>query len=348
MSSSGSTALIRLASNPECEILGAMAMQGGSESRFYESVTGTLYDREFGERQSSRRRGSQFENAAFAGDARLLREALAGIVGLSPDKIMVRNFLDDFPGTKDDARIARLSRTRTILKASLEGGAPHLLIQPQLLIPTKPGQRPYFFLAPDFMVWSAEHQCYVVGDLKSFVVRENEVEPSDLSRVRLQLGAQSLALRHEYDRLDGSPRSPEIGLLVFSKPNGLRPHAPRVERIGGAIEAIRIGIRAYLEHRARVLELGGANAPHSVTDDLNPHFRDSCLSGCVMAQWCRQQVTETAADLGDTAKNILGETAISRMLDLMDGTAPPKSSEERAFAEELQRIRDNIEAMRAA
>ena len=143
MSVKGSTALVRLAGNPGCEILGAMVMQEGSEKHFYERVVGEPYEREFCERQSSKRRGAQFESNAYAGDARLLREAFSPLVGLDPDEFRVRNLTDDYPGTKDDARIARLSITRSILAASIHGGiAPHIIVQPQLLIPTSPGPRP--------------------------------------------------------------------------------------------------------------------------------------------------------------------------------------------------------------
>jgi hypothetical protein len=130
MSLKGSTALIRLAQNPECEILGAMVMQEGSEKRFYERVLGQPYDREFGERQSSKRRGTQFEQNAYAGDARLLREVLAPFVGLPPEDMRVHNLLDHYPGTKDDARIARLRMTRQLLAGSVAGGiGPRILIQ---------------------------------------------------------------------------------------------------------------------------------------------------------------------------------------------------------------------------
>ena len=44
MSVKGSTALVRLAGNPTCEILGAMVMQEGSEKRFYARVVGEDLD----------------------------------------------------------------------------------------------------------------------------------------------------------------------------------------------------------------------------------------------------------------------------------------------------------------
>lgn len=343
MSVKGSTALVRLAGNPDCEILGAMVMQEGSEKRFYEQVVGEPYDREFGERQSSKRRGAQFESNAYAGDARLLREALSHLVGLDPDDIRVRNLTDDYPGTKDDARIARLNITRSILTQSTHGGiVPHIIVQPQLLIPTSPGPRPYFFIAPDLLVWSARLGCFLPGDLKSFIVRENEVAKGDLARVRLQLGAQVLALRHEYHRIDPAMMVAPRGLLIFSQPNGLRPHAPRIEDLGGAVEAIRIGIAAFLRHRERINRLRAGAAPYTVATDLNPHFQEPCLASCVMAQWCRQHVAERTADLGDAAREVLGDVELARLAGLVNGAITPADERERVIAEQLRVLDDDI------
>ncbi len=343
MSVKGSTALVRLAGNPGCEILGAMVMQEGSEKRFYEQVVGAPYDREFGERQSSKRRGAQFESNAYAGDGRLLREALSPMIGIDPDDVRVRNLTDDYPGTKDDARIARLNITRSILAESMHGGiVPHIVVQPQLLIPTSPGPRPYFFIAPDLLVWSARHGCYLPGDLKSFIVRENEVARGDLARVRLQLGAQVLALRHEYHRLDPAMTVAPQGLLIFSQPNGLRPHAPRIEDLGGAVEAIRIGIAAFLRHRERINELRAGAAPYTVATDLVPHFQEACLASCVMAQWCRERVVDRTADLGDGARGVLGDVDLDRLTGLMTGAIAPADDRERVIAEQLRALDLNI------
>ncbi len=349
MSVKGTTALVRLASNPGCEILGAMILEPGSEKRFYERVVGEPYDREFGERQSSKRRGAQFEQNAYAGDARLLREAFASHLGLAPDDVVVRNLLDDFPGTKDDARIARLSITRTLLKDAREGKpAPHIIIQPQLLLPTKPGPKPYFFVAPDLLILSPQNGVYLPGDLKSFVVRENELSKGDLARVRLQLGAQLLALMHEYDRFDKTAIIPASGMLVFSKPNGLAPHAPRVEDVAGGVEAIRIGITAFLRHRQRVNDLRAGAEPYTVVADLQPHFQDSCLNTCVMAQWCRQRVAEVAGDLGDVAGRVLGDMELARAFGLMTGDIEPADDHERLIARHLVDLAEQHSIERAA
>lgn len=349
MTVKGSTALVRLAGNPSCEILGAMVMQEGSEKRFYERVVGEPYDREFGERPSSKRRGSQFERNAYAGDARLLREAFAPFLRIGPDEVVVRNLVDDYPGTKDDARIARLRIMRGILADAVGGRpVPHIIIQPQLLIPTSPGPRPYFFIAPDLLVRSPDDGIYRPGDLKSFIVRENEVSKGDLARVRLQLGAQALALTHEYNRIDPRIRVGSEGMLVFSKPNGLSPHSPRTEDLGGAIEAIRIGIAAFLRHRQRIDELRAGAEPFTVAADLVPNFQDTCLATCVMAQWCRQRVAGKAADMGETAREVLGDVSITHVIGLIAGTIEPTNDHERIVAVQLRELASRHDTERAA
>lgn len=349
MSVKGSTALIRLAGNPNCEILGAMVLESGSEKQFFKNVVGEDYDREFGERQSSKRRGAQFEQNAYAGDARLLRTAFADYLRKSADDVVVRNLYDDHPGTKDDSRIARLQITRKILADANAGrSVPDIIVQPQLLLPTNPGQRPYFFIAPDLLVWSPDHGVYCPGDMKSFVVRENEVAPGNLARVRLQLGAQVLALRHEYHRLDQAIAVPAQGMLLFSKPNGLIPHAPRVEDVAGGVEAVRIGISAFLHHRQRIQELGAGAEPHTVVPDLRPNFQDSCLNTCVMAQWCRQRIAGKAADMGEAAGDALGNMEVQRAIDLMSGVVEPENDHERLVAQRLRELAIQHSSERAA
>lgn len=348
MSTTGAAALSRLAQNPECQILGAMVMRGHSEKSFFEAVTGQAYDREFGERQSSRRRGAQFEKAAYDGDALLLREALSDFIGLDAQDIRVENLLDYFPGEKGDARIARLRATRNILKSGPAQNGPHLVIQPQLLVPTKRGQRPYFFIAPDILVYDPSIDAYLAGDLKSFVVRENEVAASDLQRVRLQLAAQNLGLTHEYSAVKRPIDLPAKGILIFSKPNGLRPHKPRIEDLGGALEAVRLGIKAYIEHRGRIETLGGKAEPHTVVDDLDPHFQESCLTTCVMAQYCRAKHSDQAIDLGDAAAETLGGMSLTRLTELMKGEAQPLNENERAVLHQLAQLSGSKDGWKAA
>src|SRR5215211_1071807 len=117
----------------------------------------------------------------------------------------IRDLELEVPGMSQDVRVARLARTRAIIADAIAGRRhPHLVIQPQLLIPTRPGPKPYFFVSPDYMVWEPLRRAFIPGDAKSFVVRHNEVDPGDLERTRLQQAAQVLGLRHEFGRHDAA------------------------------------------------------------------------------------------------------------------------------------------------
>jgi hypothetical protein len=160
----------------------------------------------------------------------------------------------------------------------------------------------------------------------------------DLLKTARELGAQVLALQHEYHAIDTSISIEATGMLMFSKPNGLRPHAPRVEDLGGAVEAIRIGIASFLRHRARIDGLRAGAEPFTVVGDLVPNFRESCLSTCVMAQWCRERVAGRVADMGDGAREALGDVSIAHVVDLMNGTVLPATEHERIIAQQLRDI----------
>ena len=155
----------------------------------------------------------------------------------------------------------------------------------------------------------------------------------------------AVALR---DRIDPTVVVPAKGTLVFSRPNGLRPHEPRIEDIGGAIEAIRIGIAAFLRHRARIDALRAGAEPFTVATDLEPNFQDGCLASCVMAQWCRERVAGQAGDMGEVAGEVLGNISIGRALALLTGVADPTTERERVLAERLRELAIQHDADAAA
>jgi hypothetical protein len=136
--------------------------------------------------------------------------------------------------------------------------------------------------------------------------------------------------------------------LIFSMPNGLRPHAPRLEDLAGAIEAVKAGIGAFVDARTKVITLAAGAEPYSVVSDLLPHFEESCLAHCVLANWCRERVAGTVADLGDAAKAVLGDVDLHRLADLMAGMAAPATDEERTIAQRLQDIAALHGVVRAA
>lgn len=343
MALSGTSALARIAMNPECEVQVAMARARGSEPEFYRRVMGEPYDQEFGERISARRRGSKFEQNLHQNDAALLRGALAEFIGVDAQCIFVRNMENEVPGTRETARVARYRRTLDIIESSINGRRhPELIVHPELLLPVAGTNTGYLWVEPDFMAWDPRRGIYVPGDEKSFVVQENDVDPGDLERTRLQIGAQILALRHLYSKHGVADQVGSLGLLIFATPYGLRPHTPRVEHLQGAVHAVNVAIEAFARHGAKIDRLRAIDGAsmHLLVDDLEPHFQERCVSTCVLAHRCRQRHRGRAADLGDLAVDLLGSDAdIGRLAALIAGAIPRDDAEAR-LAGELRRIAD--------
>lgn len=341
MALSGTSALARVAMNPDCEVQVAMARAREPEPEFYRRVTGEPYDREFGERISARRRGSKFEQNLHQNDAALLREALSNFIGVSADRIYVRNLADEIPGTRDTVRIARYRRTIDIIADTIKGRRhPELIVHPELLLPVGGTNTGYLWVEPDFMAWDGRRAVYVPGDEKSFVVQENDVDPGDLERTRLQIGAQILALRHLYSKHAGADRVADRGLLIFATPYGLRPHTPRVEHLDGAVHAVQRAIEAFARHGGKIDRLRAADdAPmHLLLSELEPKFQEKCMSTCVLAHHCRGRHIGRAADLGDLAVELLGPDADVRRLAGLIAGAPARDDGEVEMARELRRI----------
>ena len=329
--------------NPQCEIQVAMARTRAPEPDFYRRVTGEEYDREFGERVSARRRGAKFEQNLHQNGAALLRGALAEFVGVPAERIYVRNLDDEIPGAREGVRVARYRRTLNIVSDSIDGRRhPEVIVHPELLLPVAGTNNGYIWVEPDFMAWDGGKGIYVPGDEKSFIVQDNEVDPGDLERTRLQIAAQIIALRHLYSKHAQGDRVAALGLLVFATPYGLSPHAPRLEHLDGAVHAIRAAIQAFARHGAKIDRLRAVDsAPmHLLVNDLEPHFQERCVSDCVLAHVCRRRHVGSAADLGDHAADLLGSDAdTSRLADLIAG-APPRDDAEATLASELRGIAD--------
>lgn len=334
----GSSALTRLALNPQCGWQAVMVRSGLSEPKFFEELTGAPYPKEYGERNSARRRGAKFERNAYANDAALLKQALSAHIGLPPEEIWVRNLEDEEPGGRQSNRIRRWRRTRGILEDHVQGRpAAHILIQPQLHLSTEGlGDKKGIFVAPDVLYLSHSSGRYIPADLKSFVVRGNQVAPSDLERSRLQVAVQSLAL-HECLAAVGDKRAPIYdGGFIFATPYGLRPHAPQIESLDGSVDRIRKAISALHAHAQtieRAVAKDGAPREILVLDEVPNNYQERCIASCVLADVCRERHQRKAGSLGDAAADLLGKDFdLARAIQLKHGATPANDEEHRIAA----------------
>jgi len=350
MKLAGASAITRIALNPECGRQIVMLRSGLSEPDFFKRLTGETYPSEYGERLSARRRGAKFESNAYANNAAQLRRALQGLIGLAEDEIWVRNMEDEEPGGRETSRIRRWRSTLAILGDHIAGRpSAQILIQPQLHVQAgglvdKPG----FWIAPDILFFDRDAGMYRPADLKSFVVRGNQVEPADLERSRLQVGIQSIAL-HESLRALGDQRAlTHVGGFIFATPYGLSPHPPQMEVLDGSVDRVLRALSALKRHGQLLDELKLANGgarEDLLLDDVPINFQERCIGTCVLAGVCRKQHDGKPHVLGDAAVQLLGaDTSLDRAFALMTG-AEPNNDSERSLAAALTALEEPFQEL---
>ncbi len=127
-----------------------------------------------------------------------------------PENVIVRDLDKEEPVVSGDVHGGNLRRhrkTQAIVKDAYFGkkrDVPDLVIHPTFELPFlkgpngKPITRGSRYLNPDFMVLDRELGIYLIGDEKSFIVRDDTVvESSKLDQVRRQIASGTLAMRHE-------------------------------------------------------------------------------------------------------------------------------------------------------
>jgi hypothetical protein len=334
---SGTRGLVRVSKNPDCELQAAMAVRKVRELEFYRAVTGADYPKEYGERVAARRRGSKFEARLHENNAAELRRALAPLFGYDPDAMVVRNFADEVPGPVDTMRAVRLSRTRRVLRDLVAGlEVPHVLIQPQLSLPTgSPGS--FEYVSPDFAVLDLRRRFYVPGEEKSFIVRDNVADPADLDLTRRQAAAQILALRFEAGQLGARDRVSNSAVFVMATPFGLRAADPAVEALDGAVLEVERALEVLDRTRRRVdaLEQAGGGSLPNLADDLGINVTEGCHQSCVMAEYCFARAGQSPALLGDTAARLFAGADLDRVRALVVGSVEPADADEQSLLDAL-------------
>lgn len=338
VSLSGQRGVIRVATNPGCEKLAAMAVEGVRETDFYRQITGNPYPKEYGEREAARRRGRKFEDNLNRGDGELLKQAFAEFCGVPAGRMAVFD-LETAVAGGTAARLNKRARTRGLLRDASQGQARyHVLVQPHFALNVPGFPRPFIFAA-DLAVLHSSGRYYVPGEIKSFIDRDNELEPGDLRLTRLQCGAELIALRHEMNGL-GVDYPNTQAFHVFATPYGLSPSRPRLEDHANALSAIERAITVYADAKARVEGLRSfpGEPLGNFFEQLRPNFVEGCHASCVMAEECAHACQGTARQLGDDAHRLLGDAVtLPRLVDLIGG-ATPANAVEAAIATEGARI----------
>ena len=170
--------------------------------------------------------------------------------------------------------------------------------------------------SPDFLVFDPAIHMYRVGELKSFIKRDNSsLDPKDLDNARRQVAIGILALKDEAQRVGLSVPQDILSLLVFATPYGLKPSDPHAEAMLGEIEQIKRGMDAM---RAAVFRLVDLKTDTETTlanlvDDFPINYRESCIGTCLMAARCREKSVHSPIQLGDAAARVFGKLDLEMM-----------------------------------
>ncbi|MCT2121746.1 hypothetical protein [Dietzia cinnamea] len=294
----------------------------------------------FGQSPFAIARGNRFEVGLFWDQAQKLRAALErkGCLPESSD-----GFLDLRLQMNGGARIRSVDQALEETEAWLRrvaadpAAAESIVAAPMIKIP-KGVILPEALLIIDAVTVTTASDgraSVTVGEVKVFPDRGGHTDPQQLASARAQAGVYEHALRLAVDAL-GLGDEIDIathGFLVFTWPGSNSPsvranedltfQAIRAERGFERLEEVALGIVRDDDFSAdnpaliqRVLD-----AP---TD-----YSEACLAFCDLAPRChaRALAADNAIVLGGEVARFLGDTTMSRALELMAGAAPSDDRE---------------------
>lgn len=319
------------AKNPTCE---ANTLSAVHNVRLDAAARAVGLAATFGQSPFAIARGNTFEAGLFYDDAARLRTALerkgclpAGSTGLLDLRLRMNGGRK--VGSVDQA--LRLTRDWLHRLARTPAGAESVVAAPMIKIP-KGVMLPEALLIVDVVtvVVLDERARITVGEIKVFPDRGGHTDPRQLATARAQAGVYRHALDLAVQAL-GLVDSIDVaadGFLVFTWPGSNAPSVRSGEDL--TYQAIRAQ-RGFdrLEEVAQALvreDDFAADDPALVQRVLEAptDYAEVCLAFCDLAPRCHQRslAADDAIILGDEAQRLLGETTISRTLELMNGAAP--------------------------
>lgn len=286
----------------------------------------------FGQSPFAIARGNRFEAGLFFEDAAKLRQALerknclpAGSTGFLDLRLRMNG------GTRVTTVDQALERTSAWLQRLATGptGAESIVAGPMIKIP-KGVILPEALLIIDAATVTADpsgRAKVTVGEVKVFPDRGGYTDASQLASARAQAGIY----RHALDlaaKAMGMAEDVEIardGFLVFTWPGSNSPSVrPHEDLTYQAIRAAR-GFERLEEVAFELVRDEDFSADNPVLVERVLHsetdYREACLSFCDLAPRCHQRAIERDDPilLGDGIKRILGDTRLTRALELLNG-----------------------------
>jgi hypothetical protein len=288
----------------------------------------------FGQSPFALARGNRFEAGLFYDDASKLRQALERKRCLPEDS---RGFLDIRLRMNGGTRITTVDSALQATEdwlcriAAEPGAAESIVAAPMIRIP-KGVILPEALLIVDTVtvVERTGVARVTVGEVKVFPDRGGHTDPRQLATARAQAGVYRHAFELAVTALgltDAIEVAPD-GFLVFTWPGSNSPAVrPAEELTYQAIRAER-GFQR-LEEVAQSLVRDDdfrADDPTLVQRvlDADTDYSEACLAFCDLAPRCHQRAVDNddPAILGGEVKRLLGDTTITRAIELLNGADP--------------------------
>lgn len=325
------------AKNPTCD---ANTLSAVHNVRLDKAAHAVGLDASFGQSPFAIARGDRFEAGLFYDDAEKLRAALErkGCLLLGSSGLLDLR-LKHNSGTRVASVDQALRETEEWLRriANDPMAAETIVAAPMIKLP-KGVILPEALLIVDVVTVTTTvngRARITVGEVKVFPDRGGHTDSRQLASARAQAGIYQHAIQLAVDSL-GLADDIEIathGFLVFTWPGSNSPSVRAKEDL--TYQAIRAE-RGF--HRLEQVALGVVRDDDFSSDnpalikrvlEAPTDYSESCLSFCDLAPRCHAQAL--AADdpiiLGGDVSRLLGETTISRAIELMAGEEPADDRE---------------------
>lgn len=293
----------------------------------------------FGQSPFAITRGNRFEAGLFQDDGARLRQALERKGCLPQDS---SGFLDLRLRMNGGAHLSTvdqaLEQTEQWLRNIAEGvAAESIVAAPMVKIP-RGVILPEALLIIDAVLVTgggAKAPRLTVAEIKVFPDRGGHTDPRQLASARAQAGLYRHALELAVDALGLSGRLDVAldGILVFTWPGSNAPSVRAGEDLTYQVARARRGFDRLEEVAASVVRDDdfASDEPTLIGRvlDADTHYSEACLSFCDLAPRCHQRAFDTGDSviLGDEIKRLLGETSLSRAIELINGAAPADDRE---------------------
>jgi hypothetical protein len=320
------------AKNPTCD---ANTLSAVHNVRLDKAAEAIGIEASFGQSPFALARGNRFEAGLFLDHAAKLRAALENKSALPPES---SGFLDLRLKLNGGTRVATIDQalaetTAWLRRIALDtSSAETIVAAPTIKIP-KGVILPEALLIIDAVTVTtptAGRTLLTVGEIKVFPDRGGHTDPKQLASARAQAGLYRHAVELFVtalglaDRLEVDAK----GFLVFTWPGSNSPSVRCHENI--TYQAIRAqrGFHRLEEVAQSIVREDDFNADDPVLIqrvlEAPTDYSEACLAFCDLVPRCHQRAVDSDDPiiLGGEVKQLLGETSITRALELIGGADP--------------------------